>query len=638
MKTIQKKILIGFIFCCFQFGILAQNTKDVKQVNPKDTKTVESKEVKSTDAKETKQVEPAKEESPNFDLSPPKQVEYKEQKNDGKGIKEIQEELAKEDPYKSPLKGKLNNDLIRSMLLLPEHQEAVRKNESLWFGDIFRTGFHLRPRFDYIHNPDFDSRTQDGRNVGTQNSQVWFFADPTKYAAIKFTIQDVRVWGGDQSRRESQLGYLGLSNSAGVELNSAPTPNNSVNIQNRTGLREGFVVLKNFSEGFEIYLGRQVFGFGDNRYVGGRNDGQTGNSFDGARIKYSHKKFSSEVFGSVLAEESNGGLGNNTSNGQRRGSVNDTYLSGIYNSIKLDNFVFDFYWFNIDRKWELPSRPASQQTTNTRDRSRQKDDLNTVGFRITNRTNGINLPKFKNWDYTIESVIQFGSTGQRVNADWDSFQVTYNNQRVYSQRQVYDSRFFLIQTGYTFFDQFRVGFQYSFGSGDDNRSDSRNKTYDASFATRSGGFPYFNSGAGITNSTFWSNTKIHSIHLQYNTEKWGKIIAVYYDTKKSSENDAWYSSGGSPNTGLSYENQTGGAFGGTNSIGQKRGKRLFNEYNLIWQYYLKDYVSFWVGGAYLVAGDAIKGIRENPFAPNPEDRYTFDNKSYSLFAFVQFAM
>lgn len=587
----------------------------------------ESKEIKKSESILLKEIEKKEQDKVDKNESEKKEIKPTEEKK----IEKV--ELSEETNYKSPSKGKLNNDSIRSMLLLPEHQEAVKKNQSLWIGDILRIGFHLRPRFDYIHNPDFDKRTLDGRNVGTQNSQVWFFADPTKYASLKFTIQDVRVWGGEQSRKESQLGYLGLSNSAGVEVNSAPTPTNSINIQNRTGLREGFVVLKNFKEGLEFFIGRQVFGFGDNRYVGGRNDGQTGNSFDGARAKFVYKKNTTDVFSSILAEESNGGLGNNTSNGQRRGSVNDTYFSGIYNSFKQEEFIFDLYFFNIDRKWELPPSPKTSD-----DRSRQRDNLNTFGFRITNRTNGILLPKGKNWDYTIESATQFGNTGQRVNADWDHLQVSYNNQRVYSEKQVYDSRFFLVQTGYTFFEKFRLGFQYSFGSGDDNRTDSKQKTYDASFATRSGGFPYFNSGAGITNSTFWSNTKIHSIHLQWNTDSFGKFIAVYYDTKKSSENDAWYSSGGSPNSGLSYENQTGGAFGGTNTIGQKSGKRLFNEYNLIWQYYLQDYVSFWVGGAYLVAGDAIKGVRENPFAANPLERYTFDNKSYSVFMFVQFAM
>ena len=613
--TLRKKIInilkIGALLCCLQIPLYSQDSKK------------EAKEV----AKDTK------EESKGFDLSPPKEVEFKEQPNDGKGNSEIQAELAKEEPYKSNYKGKLSGDLVRSMLLLPEHQEAVRKNESLWFGDIFRVGFQLRPRIDTSHNPDFDKRTDDGRNLGTQNSQVWFIVDPTKYAALKFTIQDVRVWGGDQSRKESQLGYLGLSNSAGIELNSAPSPTNVVNIQNRTGLREGFVILKNFAEGVELYVGRQVFGFGDNRYVGGRNDGQTGNSFDGIRAKYNYKNFTSEVFTSILAEESNGGLGNNTSNGQRKGTVNDTYLSGLYNTLRLEDFVFDLYWFNIDRKWEQPPNPKTSE-----DRSRQRDDLNTVGFRISNRTNGIFLPKFKSWDYTIESSIQFGNTGVRVNPDWDSFQVRYNNQRLYSQRQVYDAKYFIVQTGYTFFDRFRVGLQYSLGSGDDNRSDSRQRTFDASFATRSGGFPYFNSGAGITNSTFWSNTEIHSLHLQWNTENWGRILAVYYDTKKAAENDAWYSSGGTANSGLSYENQTGGAFGGTNSLGQRRGKRLFNEYNLIWQYYLKDYVSIWIGGAYLVAGDAIKGVRENPLANDPTARYSFDNKSYSFFMFIQFAM
>lgn len=284
------------------------------------------------------------------------------------------------------------------MLLSPEHQEAVRRTDKLWFGDIFRAGFQVRPRFDYSHNADFDKRTQDDRNYATQNSQVFFIIYPNPYLAAKVTIQDVRVFGGEQSRKDRQLGYLDLSNSAGIELSSAPTANNSISIKDNTDLREGFVQLKDFADGFEIFIGRQIFGFGDNRYVGGRNDGQTGNSFDGARVKYNSKYFNSEVFTSIIAEDSNAGAGNNTANSVRRGTVNDTYLSGLYNTVKLEDFNLDLYYFNVDRKWEQGPNPVTSQ-----DRTRQRDDLNTVGFHLTNRTDNNRLSKTKAWDWSLEA-------------------------------------------------------------------------------------------------------------------------------------------------------------------------------------------------------------------------------------------
>ncbi|MBP9890136.1 MAG: alginate export family protein [Leptospiraceae bacterium] len=624
-NTWKKLVLGGPLICFITFGISSQEAKRPVKA---------AKEAANTENASTKDAKDAKD-TPDLNLDPPAEVKYAEQPNDGKGIPEIQAELAKEEPYKSPMKGKLGGDYMRSMLLSPEHQDAVRKVDRLWFADILRIGFQARPRFDYSFNRDFDKRTQDGSNFGTQNSQVWFVVDPTPNVSAKVTIQDVRVFGGDQSRKDGQLGYLGLSNSAGVELNSTPSATNTVNIQNRTGLREGFIVLKNLVEGVEFTVGRQVFGFGDNRYVGGRNDGQTGNSFDGGKAKYTSKYLTTEVFTSILAEESNGGSGNNTSNGTRRGTVNDTYLSGIYNTLKFEDFLIDLYIFNIDRKWEqsLTTTPATSM-----DRTRQRDDLNTVGYRISNRTNGNILPKTKAWDWTIESSMQFGNNGVKVNADWDTLGVNYNGNRLYSQRQQYDSKFFLAQTGYTFFDRLRVGIQYSYGSGDASRSDSRVKTFDASFATRSGGFPYFDSGAGITNTTFWSNTSIKSVHVMLNTEKYGRWIGVVYDTQKAQVNDAWYASGGAANTGLSYENTKGGRYGGSNTLGQKSGKHLFYEYNLIWQYYLKDYVSIWAGVSYLTAGDAVRGVRVNPLASDATARYSLDNKSYSFFLFVQFAM
>ncbi|MBE8362484.1 hypothetical protein IP952_16315, partial [Leptospira borgpetersenii serovar Hardjo-bovis] len=71
---------------------------------------------------------------------------------------------------------------------------------------------------------------------------------------------------------------------------------------------------------------------------------------------------------------------------------------------------------------------------------------------------------------------------------------------------------------------------------------------------------------------------------------------------------------------------------------EKGGKRLFYEFDLIYQFYLKDYVSIWTGGSYLLAGDAVRNARVNPWAPNINDRYTLDNRAYSFFLFVQFAM
>ncbi len=526
----------------------------------------------------------------------------------------------KSESYSSPNKGKLPNEFIRSMLLSPEHQAAVKKSERLWLNDIFRVGFHMRPRFDYSQNLDFDKRTEDVRSFGTQNSQVWFLVEPTENISVKVTIQDVRVFGGAQSRKDGQLGYLGLSNSAGTELSSPPGPNNTTSVKNNTDLREGFIQLKNLINGFEFYVGRQVLSFGDSRYIGGRNDGQTGNSFDGARSKFTSKYFNSELFSTVLAEETNAGLGNNTSSGQRKGTVNDTYLSGIYNTLKASEFLFDFYLFSLNRKWEqsLTTVPKT-----TKDRTRQKDDLYTAGFRLTNRTENNILPKNKAWDWTIESMWQFGFNGERVKAGWDTLNQTYTDaeqkiQNRYTEKVQYDARYLILQTGYTFYERFRVGVQFNEGTGDQNRSDSKAATFDASFATRSGGFPYFDSGNGLANATFWSNSKSKSIHLMWNTEKAGRWIFVAWDVQKSNPNDAWYTSGGSPNSGLSSENFSGSRFG--SKLGEKIGKRVFYEYDIVWQYYWKDYVSFWAGASVLVAGDSVKNARVNPVA---SDIYQF---------------
>lgn len=123
----------------------------------------------------------------------------------------------------------------------------------------------------------------------------------------------------------------------------------------------------------------------------------------------------------------------------------------------------------------------------------------------------------------------------------------------------------------------------------------------------------------------------------YNSRNYGRGIFVVYDIQKTSVNDTWYFSGGTANTGLTTENPTGAAFG-EYKLGEKGGKRLFYEFDLIYQFYLKDYISIWTGGSYFLVRDAIRNARVNPWASNINDRYTLDNRSDSFFLSVQFAM
>jgi hypothetical protein len=544
--------------------------------------------------------------------------------------KEVSENTDKEKPakYKSKMKGKIPMEFLKSYLAQPEHIKAVRESEKLWFEDMLKIGFNFRPRFDSSHNLDFDKRTSDTLNFGTQNTQLYFIGSITDSIAFKLTIQDVRLYGGNNVPKVGPIGRFGLSNSIGVDYDPTVPNVKPVNIRNNTDIREAFIHLKDHIEGLEFFIGRQIFAFGDNRYVGHRNDTQMSSAFDGLRVKYNWSEYlSSDVFTSVLATDENAG-GLTTSHGVKKGSINNTYLSGFYNTLNLKEVLLDAYIFNVSRKWEMANVPVTSM-----DRARQRDDLNTAGFRLTNRTDGLVLPAGKEWDFCIEASWQFGNNGEKIKAGWDRLDHKWNGKDVYMEKVQYRSHFFLAQTGYTFFKQFRAGIQYAFASGDKNRSDAAIGTYDASFATRAGGFPYFDSGTGIANNAFWSNIKDYSIHLMWKTESFGRFIFVAHDTYKAVKQDAWYNTNGGANLRQSTEN-----FKNDPYANNHLGKKLYNEYDLIWMYYLKDYVSLWMGGAVLYGGDSIRNAKTNPWSTVQTDRYAFDRYATMFFAFAQLAM
>ena len=87
MKDTMKKIIVGgFFICIAAFGLSSQEVKKPTKI---------AKEAANTDnsaVKESKEIK----DTPTLNLDPPPEVKYIDQPNDGKGIPEIQAELAKD--------------------------------------------------------------------------------------------------------------------------------------------------------------------------------------------------------------------------------------------------------------------------------------------------------------------------------------------------------------------------------------------------------------------------------------------------------------------------------------------------------------------------------------------------------------
>ncbi|MDX1959982.1 MAG: alginate export family protein [Leptospiraceae bacterium] len=526
-----------------------------------------------------------------------------------------------EKKYVSSMKGDIPIEFVRSMLITPEQIGTTRKSDLFWL-DNLKLGFHIRPRFESKQNFDFNKTTDDYTNYTAQTTQIWFLIDPSPYFAVKVAVQDSRLWGGSSNSQTGGDSRYGLTTSAGRDNTSTP-----VQTKNNTDIREAFILLKKSDIlPVSIQIGRQVFAYGDLRILGPLNWLPNGYSFDGMRIMYDSKYLSSHALGVILSEQHDAPGGTISANGRRRGSIDDAYMTGTYNTIKpFEYFHIDVYAFGIHKKWIPNVNPVSSE-----DRSRQRDNLLTTGFRITNRIDGNKLPKGKSWDWTIESAFQSGLNGERIGANWDPIKQSYNGRQIYTERVRYDAKFLSLETGYAVLQNLRLGVGYLYGSGDTNRSDSTVGTWSPLFPQVAGSFPYWNVMNGQSLLFGFQNSKSYSFRINYKTEKAGTFIFTYYDVLKAKNQDAWYNVAGAAVSDGSSENFSNDRFG----VRINPGRRLGFQYDITWIWNFSDYISIWAGASIVHAGDAIRNQRDNPNNSDPLKRYTFDPNAKYFFLMV----
>lgn len=173
---------------------------------------------------EQKPVDPALFPSP----APEKQVAKPTQdsaESNGNGNPAVAKE---KEIYKSPLVGNIPGEYIRNLQVTPEQNKIIRSNSDLWLQDRFRVGFSVRPRYESINNMDFNKTTADNSNVFTGQTQFYLIADINKYVIFKATLQDSRVWGGEQSPAYTGTSRFELGTNGGVVYDTTKTSQNQV--------------------------------------------------------------------------------------------------------------------------------------------------------------------------------------------------------------------------------------------------------------------------------------------------------------------------------------------------------------------------------------------------------------------------
>ncbi|MCR9142872.1 MAG: alginate export family protein [bacterium] len=516
----------------------------------------------------------------------------------------------------------------------------------------------FRPQFE--SNYDFDKTNDDvNEYVG---SKLWLgvekdFGDDVM---AKILLQDTRIWGGQPG---SDTG-----------LNTA---NNGTN--EALDVREAFIHIKDLVGPVDLRAGRQIMRYGDRRLVGNTDWNDVGRSFDGFRFMFDSKYFDSHLWGTVLGESDSGTGGNVTSVGSQNSSgfttecdpvtgvctlnastvqeLDDGYFTGFYNTIKFGEWVHtELYYLGRHLKWKPAFNPvtfAPNATVATQDRRQDRDNLHTFGSRITNRTvsKGGRKVAVIPFDFTLEYAYQTGSTGVRVDPDWDTAQVavpvdptlfnaTNNNCqgsftngscRIYSEKQRYDAFAAVADAGYTINDFVRIGAEYNVASGDPDRADGAAATFNNLF-------PAAHYIWGIADRTSWQNMIGRSINLQFFFGAFGTLRMAYWEVDKHTLQDAQYAVTTAPRNNLTTESRENARFGdildssGNITSRAVAGLRqhLYKEYD-IWYNIKYKGVDWEFGYSLIHAGDAVEEVlgdrrnvvwaREDKFDPTAHFAY-----------------
>ncbi len=207
-------------------------------------------------------------------------------------------------------------------------------------------------------------------------------------------------------------------------------------------LQQAYLGIGNLKEfPLELKIGRQEFIYGDERLIGASDWGNSGRSFDAARLRYQDSSVTVDALtGRVVL----------TDDKKFNQPDNDDWLSGIYVSSKTWVPIQETQLFVLSRNSSVGAAVSPR-------------DIISIGARVKS------LPgKLQGWDYFAEVVEQVGTVNQA------------------NTRRDQEAAAIAVGGGYTWKETFgtpRLGLEYDFSTGDSNPNDGRSETFDNLFPT-----------------------------------------------------------------------------------------------------------------------------------------------------------
>ena len=388
-------------------------------------------------------------------------------------------------------------------------------------------GLNLRHRF--------EARSQDFAGTAAANNAA-DGAHGSRAATKDFTLQRMRLSFDADINKNVMARVMFQDARTFGERNSETGDNITTNLQ-RTDIQEAYVQLRNLGDisslltNVQFRAGRWQQGYGNHRQIGTLGWANQSRSYDGAKVMYKKNNLWVDVFAWQIHENVTGGVdGGGVLTGATDATQLDTVMYGLYSQYKFGGSLKG----NLIEPFMIVKAESSDEDRSGTTARPLKETRYSFGFRAA----GKNIAGLGGFDYTLEPVWQRGTT-QAASVSPKS-----NDISAFAVHA---------EAGYTFKNvpwTPRIGYAYSFASGDDRSGGSLNTFKQIS--------PTQHAHNGYMDVTSWQNIKDHQIHLNVKPTKKLVIDVKAHFFKLDEVNDNWWHIGG----GL--VNRAGGlASGGT---------------------------------------------------------------------------
>jgi len=471
------------------------------------------------------------------------------------------------------------SDLIKRIEAL-ESKPAAGGNVTAGKIRGLKIGLNLRHRME-IRSQDFNrtsfgTSTQAANGIRTKASMATG-AHATRKPTQDFTLQRMRL-SFDMDINKNVMARVMFQDvrtfgEAGITTN-----------EERTDVQEGYVQLRNLGDinslltNVQLRIGRWQQGYGNHRVIGTLGWANQSRSYDGAKIMYKKGNFNVDVFAWQIEENTTGGVsGSDSTFSQATGK--DTVLFGFYAQYKFGGFLKG----NVIEPYLVAKAESTDEDVTSATKTPESETRYTWGFRAA----GKNISGLGGFDYTIEPNLQTG------NSRYTPFDKSQNE----NAKENISAWAIHAEAGYTFKNlpwTPRIGYAYSFASGDDNYDQGSQKTYKQVSPTQ-------HAHNGYMDVTSWQNIIDHQLHLNLKPTKKLVVDVKAHFFELDEESDDWYHVGGTLVNGSGADRYLD-----NNGNSQDTDDELGQEIDVTLKYKMFENFGVVAGYSHFFAGDFIE--------------------------------